>query len=162
MSAPKYQFGLIAEFESSLGAGDFAWPCGFTGPSLNIMNNKNENQQIADCSDPLGPFQIVRTTQSKDWKLSGDGLLTRTALEMWQGWLYADDTRTLQIMIMDQQKEVRGYFTAVGTIASVTYGNQQDNKRVTYSIDVQAAGPISDLIIGLPTTSSIAGLALAA
>lgn len=61
----------------------FIAPCGFTSKAWNRSKNLNE-VNIPDCDDPDSPAAVARDVTSTTASITGEGVLAKTALPIWE------------------------------------------------------------------------------
>lgn len=124
----------------------YSAPCGFTSKALNLIKNLAEIE-IPDCADPDAAVDLARDAQSKDWNISGEGLLAAGSVETWLDAYYNSESVPVKVEI----EFSTGTLTFTGRAHVNNFSMSAERAgRVTASVEMQADG-------GLVKTSTIPG-----
>lgn len=74
----------------------FAAPCGLNTRSLDRTKTLNEID-IPDCADEDAPAWVGREVRSLDWTVSGEGVLSAEAVDMWESFFASTLSRNVRI-----------------------------------------------------------------
>lgn len=118
----------------------FTAPCGFTSKGLTRSKTFGE-VNIPDCDDPDAPAWVERDVQSMTGSISGDGVLAKTAVPVWESALASTDSIAAEIEVEwpDGSSDVwTGNFHVESFEVTATLG-----ERVNVSVSLQSDGPIT-------------------
>lgn len=116
----------------------YSAPCGFTSKALNLIKNLAEIE-IPDCADPDAAVDLARDVQSKDWNISGEGLLAAGSVE---AWLDAYDS-SASVPVKVEIEFSSGTVTFVGHAHLSNFGMSAERAgRVTVSVEMQGDGAL--------------------
>lgn len=111
---------------------EFVAPCGLT--SINRTSNITTNTtEQPDCDDPDAPVWLLIDEQSKQWVVSGSGLLARQANDMWKTWDFAGGPKNVRWMTNLLAAQGGGYFE--GPALLTTY-EEQGSRGTRWQVNV--------------------------
>lgn len=118
----------------------FIAPCGFTSKGLTRSKNFGE-VNVPDCDDPDAPAWVERDVQSMTASISGDGVLAKSAVSVWEDALASSDSIESEVEVEwpDGSSDVwTGKFHVESFEITATLG-----ERVSVSVSLQSDGPIA-------------------
>lgn len=86
----------LIELESDDSPGVFLQPCGLTTKGFNQTANTQETS-VPDCDDPDAPAYVERAVDTISKEISGSGVLTDEAFDIWQNWFDSAASKSVRI-----------------------------------------------------------------
>lgn len=118
----------------------FTAPCGFTSKSFTRGKNFGE-VNVPDCDDPDAPAWVERDVQSMTASISGEGVMAKSAVPIWETALASTDSIETEVEIVwpDGASDIyTGKFHVESFEVGATLG-----ERVNVTVSMQSDGPIT-------------------
>lgn len=118
----------------------FTAPCGFTSKSF-VRNKTLSEINVPDCDDPDAPSWLERDVQSMAATISGEGVLAKSAVPIWEAALESTDSTECEVELVyaDGDSDVyTGFFHLESFEITGAIG-----ERVNVSVTMQNDGEIS-------------------
>lgn len=118
----------------------FSAPCGFTSKSF-TRNKTLAETTVPDCDDPDAPSWVERDVQSMSATISGEGVLAKAAVPVWEAALADADSIECEVELeyADGDSDV---YTGFFHLESLDIKGAQGEK-VTVSVSMQSDGEIA-------------------
>lgn len=118
----------------------FAAPCGFTSKSFNRSKTLGE-VNVPDCDDPDAPAWVERDVQSMSATISGEGVLAKGAVPLWEAAL--NDIESIECEVeLEYPDGDSDIYTGFFHLESFEITGAQ-GERVNVSITMQSDGEIT-------------------
>lgn len=118
----------------------FTAPCGFTSKAFNRSKTLGETN-VPDCDDPDAPSWVERDVQSMTASVSGDGVLAKSAVPIWEAALASGDSINCEVEIVYPDGDSDVYTGALHLESFEITGSL--GERVNVSVSMQSDGPIT-------------------
>lgn len=118
----------------------FVAPCGFTSKGLTRSKTFGE-VNVPDCDDPDAPAWIERDVQSMTASISGEGVLAREAVPVWEAAMASNSSIAAEVEIVwpNGSSDIwTGNFHVESFEVTATLG-----ERVSVSVSMQSDGEIA-------------------
>jgi TP901-1 family phage major tail protein len=118
----------------------FAAPCGFTSKSFTRSKTLGE-VQVPDCDDPDAPAWVERDVQSMSAAITGEGVLAKSAVPIWEDALASSDSIEAEVELEypDGDSDIyTGFFQIESFEVTGAIG-----ERVNVSVSLQSDGEIT-------------------
>lgn len=139
--AKTYSFGGIIVTIGDNGTPElFTAPCGLSQKTF--TRNKDTNAtQVPDCANPDAATWDENDVVSRNWSLSGSGLLTKEAKDMWTKWYNSDEPRNIKVQIPGTGAEGGETSSGAAHLNKFEISGQRGN-RWEVSVDIVGTGPL--------------------
>lgn len=118
---------------------EFVAPCGFSSKSFTRSKSLNETP-VGDCDDPDKPAWSERDVVSMSATISGQGVLAKEAVDIWEAALADEDSIECEVELVYGASDSRLYEGRFHLESFEITGSSGD--RVQVSVTMQSDGPI--------------------
>lgn len=118
----------------------FTAPCGFTSKSFSRSKTLNE-VQVPDCDDPDAPAWNERDVQSMSASISGDGVLAKSAIPVWEEALATTESVECEVELLYANGD-SDIYTGLFHVESFDITGSL-GERVQVSVSMQSDGEIA-------------------
>lgn len=118
----------------------FTAPCGFTSKSFSRSKTLNE-VNIPDCDDPDAPAWVARDVASMSATISGEGVLAKSAVPIWEDALDSTDSIECEVELEYQDGD-SDIYTGLFHLESFEITGSL-GERVNVSVTMQSDGEIT-------------------
>lgn len=126
--------------ESTATPGTFIAPCGLTERSLSLTKETNDTT-VGDCDDEDAAAWVERDVVSKSASISGDGVMARQSIAVWQAAYESDAPINVRVERSGTAAQGGGYYLGTFHLTSFEQGATR-GERATASIEMSSSGPV--------------------
>lgn len=132
--------GLKVLLESATTPGTFGAPCGLTERSITLTKETNDTT-TPDCDNEDAAAWVERDTVSKSASISGEGVMARQSIAVWQAAYESDEPIQVRVERSGTAAQGGGYYLGAFHLTSFEQSATR-GERATVSIEMSSSGPV--------------------